>query len=113
MGITVYTCSDDFPARLSEVLSGAGYQVTDTPPRKPNQLGIVLKRPFGCQVSDGRRILHIAGSEEKDGRLYFVIVPVWSWNPRKIFGQRQFYHSVERVLLKSGANYVTEREMAT
>jgi hypothetical protein len=112
MGITIYTCSNDFPARLSETLSVAGYHVTDARPRKPTQPGIVLKRPFGCQVSDGRRVLHVAGCEEKDGRLYFMMVPVWSWNPRRIFGGRQFYDSVERVLLKSGAKHVTEHEIA-
>jgi hypothetical protein len=112
MGMTLYTCPDDFPARLAETLSAAGYQVTATPSRKPGLPGVVLTRPFGCQVSDGRRVLHVSGCEEKDGTLCFMIVPVWSWDPRSMLGGRRFYGAVERVLLQAGAKFVTEHEMA-
>jgi hypothetical protein len=112
MGITVYSCPDNFPQCLPQVLSAVGYQVTEAAPRSATLPGLTLRRPFGYNISDGRRVLEVTGSEEKDGRLYFMIVPKWSWNPWCVFGRRQFCDSVERALLQAGAKIVTEHELA-
>jgi hypothetical protein len=62
-----------------------------------------LKKPFAFDVTNGKRIFTVRGSEEKDGITVSAITARFSLNPQRLFGSRRFYDSVAQALIKAGA----------
>jgi hypothetical protein len=104
MSFTVYTCPEAFVARIPDVLRAEGYVVSVSAPRKNKEAPlIILKKPFAFDVTDGKRIFTVRGSEEKDGITVFAITARFSLNPQRLFGSRRFYDRVAQALMKAGA----------
>lgn len=105
MSYIIYVCPKELPARIPEILRGAGHVVSTV--ENSGDRSHIVKNPFTYQVTRGFQAVTISGAEEGDGTSAFAVTMVWSLNPLRMFGSGRLHRSVLDQLIAAGAKEYT------